>query len=189
MILHTLKNIKNISCSLAYKVVCIDDRFIKPVLYRGKNGVNKFIEAILKEYDYCKQIIKSHFNKNPEEDEQRFQSSNKCWICNKLFDVGDNKIDHCHVTGNCRGSAHWSLYINLKLTKRVLVIIHNLRGYDGHLIMKGIGKFDVKVSVITNGLEKCMAFTINNNLVFIDSMQLMNSSLDDFKYLSQEFIN
>ena len=41
-----------------------------------------------------------------------------------------------------------------------------------------------------------MAFTINNNLVFIDSMQLMNSSLDalvknlsetDFKYLSQEF--
>ena len=41
-----------------------------------------------------------------------------------------------------------------------------------------------------------MAFTINNNLVFIDSMQFMNSSLDalvknlseiDFKYLSQEF--
>ena len=41
-----------------------------------------------------------------------------------------------------------------------------------------------------------MAFTINNNLVFIDSVQFMNSSLDalvknlsdnDFKYLSQEF--
>ena len=41
-----------------------------------------------------------------------------------------------------------------------------------------------------------MAFIINNNLVFIDSMQFMNSSLDalvknlsdnDFKYLSQEF--
>ena len=41
-----------------------------------------------------------------------------------------------------------------------------------------------------------MAFTINKNLVFIDSMQLMNSSLDslvknliseDFKYLSEEF--
>ena len=47
-----------------------------------------------------------------------------------------------------------------------------------------------------NGLEKYMAFTINNNLGFIDSMQFMNSSLDilvknlsdnDFKYLSQEF--
>ena len=41
-----------------------------------------------------------------------------------------------------------------------------------------------------------MAFTINRNLVFIHSMQFMNSSLDslvknlsdnDFKYLSQEF--
>ena len=40
-----------------------------------------------------------------------------------------------------------------------------------------------------------MAFTINRNLVFIDSMQFMNSSLDslvknlsdnDFKYLSEE---
>ena len=41
-----------------------------------------------------------------------------------------------------------------------------------------------------------MAFTINNNLVFIDNMQFMNPSLDtlvknlsnnDFKHLSQEF--
>ena len=41
-----------------------------------------------------------------------------------------------------------------------------------------------------------MAFTINKNLIFIDSMQFMDSSLDvllrnfsdnDFKHLSQEF--
>ena len=76
------------------------------------------------------------------------------------------------------------------------MIFHNLRGYDSHLIIKEIGKFDVKVSVIPNGLEKYMAFTENKNLAFIDSMQFMNSSLDslvknlsnnDFKYLSEEF--
>ena len=59
-----------------------------------------------------------------------------------------------------------------------------------------MSKFDVKVNVIPNGLEKYTAFTINRNLVFIDSMQFMNSSLDslvktlldeDFKYLSEEF--
>ena len=44
--------------------------------------------------------------------------------------------------------------------------------------MQETGKFDTKVNVIPNGLEKCMAFTINTNLVFIDSMQFMNSSLD-----------
>ena len=63
--------------------------------------------------------------------------------------------------------------------------------------MKEISKFDVKVNVIPNGLEKCMTFTINKNLVFIDSMQFLNSSLyplvnnlsdNDFKYLSAEFL-
>ena len=53
-------------------------------------------------YDYCWGVIKKHFNKNlvmSEKDEQRFQSSNKCWMCDKLFDVGDNKVrDDCHVT-------------------------------------------------------------------------------------------
>ena len=41
--------------------------------------------------------------------EQMFQSSNKRWICDNLFDVGDNKVtDHCNLTGKCRCSAHWS---------------------------------------------------------------------------------
>ena len=75
------------------------------------------------------------------------------------------------------------------------MIFHNLKGYDSHLIFKVLSKFNVKISVIPRGLEKYMAFTINWNIVFIDSMQLMNSSLDslvkslgdrDFKYLSEE---
>ena len=44
--------------------------------------------------------------------------------------------------------------------------------------MQEIGKFDVKIDDIPNGLEKYIAFTINRNLVFINSMQFMNSSLD-----------
>ena len=83
-------------------------------------------------------MIKKHFNKNlvrSAEDEQIFQLINKYWICDKLFDIRDNKVrDHCHITGKYRGSAHWSCNINFKLTKEVLVIFHNLRGYDGHLI-------------------------------------------------------
>ena len=64
-------------------------------------------------------------------------------------------------------------------------------------MIEEIGKFDVKVSNVPNGLEKYMAFPINRNLVFIDSMQFINSSLDvlvknlsdnNFKYLSEEFV-
>ena len=34
----------HIPCSFGYKVVCVDDKFNKPVvLYRGKNAICKFI--------------------------------------------------------------------------------------------------------------------------------------------------
>ena len=71
-----------------------------------------------------------------------------------------------------------------------------MRGYDSHLIFCELNKFDVKISVIPNGLEKYMAFVLGKNLVFIDSMQVMNSSLnklvktlsdEDFNYLLEEF--
>ena len=85
-----------------------------------------------------------------------------------MFAAGDNKVrDHDHVTGKYVGSAHWSCNINLKWTKKVPVIFHNLKDYEIHLIVQEIGKFDVKINVITNGLEKYMAFTINKNLFLI----------------------
>ena len=156
---YTEKYQDHIPCSFAYRLVCVDNKFSKKVvLYRGKNAVYKFIKAILEEYDYCKKMIKEHFHKNltmSAEKEQRFQLTNSYWICDKLFDVGDDKVrDHCHITGRYRGEAHWSFNINLKLSKSIPVIFHNLRGYDSHLIIKEINKFDVKVSVIPHGLAK-----------------------------------
>ena len=108
--------------------------------------------------------MNKHFNKNlvmSAEDEERFQSSNKCWICDKLFDVEDNEVrDQCHITRKYRGSAHWICNVNLKLTKNVPVIFHDLRGYDSHLIMQQIDKFVVKIRVILNRLEKYMALQL-----------------------------
>ena len=133
----------------------------------------------------------------PPEDQERFPLSNKCWTCSKLFDVGYNKVrQHCRITGKYRGSAHQSCNINLKLIIKVSQTFHNLRGYDSHLTMSEIGKFNVNISVIPTGSEKYMAFTNDKNLVFIDRMQLMNSNLDtlvktlsedDCKYLSHTF--
>ena len=102
---------------------------VKELLFtEEKNAAYKFIEAILKEYDYCKKIIKNHFNKNlimSAEEKEIFQLSNNCCIYDKLFDVGDENVrDHCHMTGKYRGAAHWSCNINLKLTKIIPVIFH-----------------------------------------------------------------
>ena len=172
---YTKKYQDHIPCSFAYKIVCVDNKFSTyVVLYRGKNVVYKFIKAILKEYYYCQNVIKKRFNKNlimSAEEEEKIQLSNICWICDKLFDAGDEKVrDRCHITGKYRDAAHFSCNANLKLSKKIPVIFHNLKGYDSHSIIKEINKFDVKLSVIPNGLQKHMSFTINKNLVFIDSM-------------------
>ena len=94
-----------------------------------------------------------------EEKEHLFQESNNCQICEKLIDNDNEKVrDHCHVTGKFRGAARWSCNINLQLTKKVPIIFHNLKGYDSHLIFYELNKFDVKINVIPNGLEKHMTF-------------------------------
>ena len=72
-------------------------------------------------------------------------------------------INQDHVTGKYRGSAHGNCYINLKLTKKVPVIFHNLKYYDSHLIMPEIGKFNVKISVMPNGLENCSGKFLKKN--------------------------
>ena len=62
------------------------------------------------------------------EDEERFQLSNNCWICDKFFGVEDNKVrGDLRKTGKYRGSAHWSCNINLKLAMKVPIRFHTLR--------------------------------------------------------------
>ena len=140
--------------------------------------------------------MNKHFNKNlilTEKEEYLFQQRNNCWICKKLIDNEDEKVRyHCHITGKFRGAAHWDCNINFQLTKKIPVIFHNLKGYDSYLIFSELHKFNLKDDVIPNELEEYMAFLLGRDLVFIDSMQFMNSSLDkfvknlldeDFKYL------
>ena len=135
---YTKKYHEHVLCSYAYEVVCIDERFSKPiVVYRGENAAYKFIKAIPEERKYCKKIMKDQFHKNlimAEEEEHLFQQSNSCWICKKIIDNEDEKVrDHCHITGKFRGSAHWDCNINFQLTKKIPVIFHNLKCYDSHL--------------------------------------------------------
>ena len=64
------------------------------------------LKQLLKSMIIVKKMIKKHFNQNfimSAEEEERFQSSNSCWICDKLFDVGDDKVrDHCYIIGKYR---------------------------------------------------------------------------------------
>ena len=110
--LYSKKYQDPIPYSFAYKLVCVDDKLTKlVVVFRGENAAHEFIEKIVKEYQYCKKVMKKHFNKNliMNEEEEEFQSNNTCWICEKLIGDDDEKVrDHYHVNGKFRGPAHWS---------------------------------------------------------------------------------
>ena len=109
-----------------------------------------------------------------EEEEDLFQKSSNCWICKKLIDNDEDKArDHCHVIGKFRGAAHKSCNLNFKVTKKVPVIFHNLKDYDSHLFFNELDKFDVKIKVIPDGLEKYTAFFLNKNLVLIDGILVL----------------
>ena len=92
--LYTKKDQDHIPCSFGYNTVCIDDKFRPVVYYEGENVIHKFINAILEGYDYYKKVMNERFDKNTVmsvENESRFQSNNKCWICNKLCNDEDKK--------------------------------------------------------------------------------------------------
>ena len=56
-------------------------------------------------------------------------------------------------------------------------MIHNLRGYDGHLIVKSLKSEFGKVSVIPQNLEKYLSLSVGQ-LKCLDSFQFTPKSLD-----------
>ena len=188
-------------CGYGYKVVCCyDDKYSKyTCIYRGENAVYKFMEKMLKEVEYCKAVIKKHFNKPlvmTEVDEQHFKTMDGCHICGEKYTDKDVRVrDHCHITGKFKGSAHQECNLKLRIKPenlKIPVIFHNLRGYDTHFIMQQIGeiankhgytnkkleKQDLNINAISNNMEKYMVFMLGNHLTFIDSFQFMSSNLD-----------
>ena len=137
------------------------------------------IEKLLKEE---KEIQKINFNKKiiiSKKVKNDFKNAKSCHICNKEYKKADVPArDHYHVTGKYRGSAHANCNLSYRLTHKIYVIFHNLRGYDSHLIMQEIGKFNKDINVSPNNMEKYMAFMIGN-LIFTVSFQFMNQSLSN----------
>ena len=81
--------------------------------------------------------------------------------------------DHCHITGNYRGAAHNECNLMYRISKtgwKLPVVIHNLNGYDSHLIVKALKSEYGKVKVIPQNMEKYLSLTIGQ-LKFIDSFQ------------------
>ncbi|CAB3979147.1 Gastrula zinc finger, partial [Paramuricea clavata] len=170
------------ACSFGLKTVChYDDKYSGEYKsYVGEDAALVFLKTVLKESFRCREMVNNIFKKKmvitPEE-EAEFWKARNCSICGN--DLGEDRVrDHDHVTGMYRGAAHNICNLKYRITWKVPVVFHNLRGYDSHLIMQEIGKFKMNINVIPNNMEKYISFSLGKNLVFIDSIQFMASSLE-----------
>ena len=97
--------------------------------------------------------------------QREHDEATKCHICMNLFDDPQNnqKVrDYRHYTGLYRGAAQNSCNLQYKIAKQILIVFHNLSGYDAHLFIRELGK---KFNTDDNGCiaenkEKCISFSI-----------------------------
>ena len=176
---YTQKTHEHQASGFCYIVVSdVEDFNTPPVVYRGENAVEKFLECLLVEEKRIRPILEHVV---PMElnvlDERSFQTATHCHICDE--ELGTDRVrDHCHLTGKYRGAAHSDCNLNYKLTKRIPVVFHNLKNYDAYLLIKAMGMIkDKPISCIPTNDEKYISFSIGD-LTFIDSLQFLNASLE-----------
>ena len=69
----------------------------------NEDAVYNFIGTMSKKIKYCSDVMKKHFKKElvmTKEDNEDFENSTKCWICDNDYIDADVKVrDHCYITG------------------------------------------------------------------------------------------
>ena len=66
------------------------------------------------------------------------------------------------------------------------VFFHNLKGYDGHLLMQAMARVRGEIKCIATNTEKYTSFSLGN-LKFIDSINFLMSSLEKLVDGTDEF--
>lgn len=171
-------------CGAKYQIVYSCDGeesvVVRKFLYRGEGCVELMMESLKQD---CDELYDEYFrNSKPlamtPEDNRAFRESGSCHICGErgFANYHENQAhwakerkphplskvrDHCHVSGKFRGAAHHTCNLQYQVSKVFPVVFHNLKGYDGNLIIKRLKKeYADKISVIPQNQEKFISFTL-----------------------------
>jgi hypothetical protein len=173
----------------------------EPILYRGENAVQVFLEKLKEMALFVRGVYKSPKPMNTLTDEEilTYNEASLCHICG--LELGEDRVrDHDHLSGKFRGAAHMACNVNCKVPYFLPVFIHNLSNYDAHLIVPHLGYDDIKITCIPNNEEKYISFAkyVDSyfSYRFVDSFRFLSTSLsklvdtlpkDAFKQTSRIF--
>lgn len=174
--------------SFAYYICGLDIKKNRFVSYMAKNEsedvVDIFYEKINKDVleidEYYQKIEPLNLSKD---DIEKLKNTSFCEHCRRPFGKDVIKCaDHYHyhnnaLTGRLRKVLCQSCNLNFRNTRFVPVFAHNLSGYDGQLLCKGLGYDEKPIKIIPSTTEKYISFTkkINNNISirFVDTFRFM----------------
>ena len=123
------------------------------------------------------------------EEEEALETATHCCICNKAFGPNDKIVNHQHfLVSECQRTQNYSNFIgpapnrcNLMAKKVSFIpcIFHNLKHFDGHILMQSLGLFkENQIKCLPSNSQNYISFSIDK-LRFIDSFQFLNSSLEN----------
>ena len=176
-------------CGASYIIICSDLRFFQlPVLItkeeKGKSIVEQFLDSILYDVKKLRKMLKypTPMRRLSKKEKIWYNTPNViCHICKKNIKEDEIKVkDHCHLTGNFRGPAHQECNLNLRINAETIQIpcfFHNLKNFDGHLLIREVKSHHGEVKIIPSTTEKYISFSIGG-VIFKDSYAFTQESLD-----------
>ena len=116
--------------------------------------MNLFVSFSEKPKNFVHNLLK--LRRFTADDEVHFECAQVCHICQQIIVNDSDRVrDHCHLTGVYCGVAHNACNLNYRLNPKgwkLPVIMHNLKGYDGHLIVKSLKSEFGKVRIIPQNM-------------------------------------
>lgn len=166
----------------AYSFIILNakDKIHHERTYVGEDAASDLIDHLIECWDkWLKTLLGT---KSPmiytNEDREIFDSSEKCYLCNKTFteDVRKNR-DHNHYTGQFMGAA--CTYCNLKRRRpnQLPIFLHNGSKYDFHFIIRALNEKDVgDIRILPYNGENFRTIDFLG-YKFLDSLAFLQASL------------
>ena len=189
--IKTYKYQEHKPCGFMLNLVNAVDNTNQEFLYRGDDAVDVFCKKINEIRDEIKEKMQEKKEiEMTDEDKKDFETATHCFICGDKFknscknekeaEKYKKVRDHCHFTGKYRGCAH--SICNLNFCNRyfkIPVFFHNMKNYDGHLIIQNAEKLSdkKKIDVIAQNSEKFINIGFDS-LSVKDSFSFITASLD-----------
>ncbi len=191
---HTQKIKKHIAAGYAWAISDNDGNLVSHKKYVAQNDeecvAEKMLLELLVEADKVAEQVKDwnkeayDLAKKSNSLAHRIKHDEKCGFCDELiFSEGNSQYvrHHQHYPPfKFEFYAHPFCNTTAQTSRKLVVLAHNLRGYDSHFLIKACAKKSIehRVEVIGTSSEKFFAVFVGKNLVFIDSLNFFSASLE-----------